>query len=213
MSFATKSASGIVKLTQAWQQCAQPFLQASATPLPLFNVASAFEWRNLTAGSMFLACFALSRSACSWRAIAAVGSGSLESGSMPALSLCSSSLIWRRRSARFIECSFVAADAGRLDLEDHPHLAGLGKGIFVLAQIFFGERVDVLRGALLRHMRDPAPDLHVAVGIVGIDHGEGNRGALLHVRNLDAAARGVNAHLSALVIKPDRRHLRRSIRH
>src|SRR5262245_39323480 len=133
----------MVPLTQAWQQCEQPFLQARRTPAPDCSVASTFPCRKRTAASMFLSRLAVSKSACMWRAMAATGSGSLDSGSIPDLSRRSSSLLWRRRSARFIRSSSVAAHRRRLDLKDDTLLAGLGERVFVLAQIFLGERIDV----------------------------------------------------------------------
>src|SRR2546423_1351795 len=55
----------------------------------------------------------------------------------------------------------------RLDLVHHPHVARLGERVFVLAEVFLGERVDMGAGALLDDAPYPAADLHVAIGIVG----------------------------------------------
>ena len=43
----------------------------------------------------------------------------------------------------------VPADFRRLDLEQHAHLAGLGEGVLVLAEIFLGHLVDVAGGTVL----------------------------------------------------------------
>src|SRR5437867_981922 len=56
------------------------------------------------------------------------------------------------------------------NLDDDTDLAGPTLRIAVLAQVLLGERVDVIVGALLRHLDDPSPDLEVAVGVVRILH-------------------------------------------
>src|SRR6266446_6686268 len=56
------------------------------------------------------------------------------------------------------------------NLDDDTHLAGPAVRIAVLAQVLLGERVDVLVGALLRHLDDASPDLEVAVGVVRVLH-------------------------------------------
>src|SRR5436853_6571930 len=54
------------------------------------------------------------------------------------------------------------------DRDGHADFPRLAAGVFVLAEVFLGQRVDVVIGALLRHPGHPAADLQVAVRVLGI---------------------------------------------
>ena len=101
----------------------------------------------------------------------------------------------------------------RRDLEHHTHIARLRPGILVLAEVLLRQRVDMRVGALLGHARDLAAHLEVAVRVFGVHDRQRDRRALLHVALLHAALRGVHANDAAGVVEPDRRHLRRAVRH
>src|SRR5262249_54713308 len=90
---------------------------------------------------------------------------------------------------------------------------GCGIGILVLPEVFLGERVNVRGGAVLGDALDPAADLHVAVRVVRIDDRERDRRARFQSAGLDPALGGVHANAAVRVGAPDRRDLRRTVRH
>jgi len=53
----------------------------------------------------------------------------------------------------------------------------------------------------------------VVVAVVGVHDREGDRRTFGHVARLDPALRGVHTDRAALIVEPDRRHLRRTVRH
>src|SRR5438067_10573989 len=84
---------------------------------------------------------------------------------------------WSRRWIRSLKADrlLIPADLCRLDLEQHAHFAWLRERIFVLTEIFLGHFIDVLRGAFLGDARDPTANLDVAVRIVRVGDGDGDR--------------------------------------
>src|SRR5512145_455773 len=97
------------------------------------------------------------------------------------------------------------------NLDGDPHLAGPAVSVAVLARVLLGEGVDVRVGALLRHLDDTSPDLEVAVRIVGVLHGERDRRIALEVPVLHPSPGGVEPNVDAVVVHPDRGHLRRAV--
>src|SRR5260370_1379659 len=70
--------------------------------------------------------------------------------------------------------SAQGADFLRFNLVDYADFAGLPEGIHWISQIFFGEFVDVVVGAIFRDFHDAAADFQVAVRIRGILQRNGN---------------------------------------
>src|SRR5205814_10337638 len=105
------------------------------------------------------------------------------------------------------------------DYLSHPHFHSFPTRrssdlwILVLAEIFLGERVDVLVGAFFDAAFHRTADLDVAVRVVGIEDRQRNRRALAQIARLDPALGGVHADHAAGVVEPDRRHLRRAVLH
>src|SRR5438128_1653971 len=97
------------------------------------------------------------------------------------------------------------------NLDDDTHLAGPAVRIAVLAQVLLGERVDVLIGALLRHLDDAPPDLEVAVGVVRVLHRKRDLRIPLKVLVLHPPPGSVEADVLPVVVHPDRGHLRRPV--
>src|ERR1700730_610555 len=56
----------------------------------------------------------------------------------------------------------------RLDLAHHAHVAGLPERVLVLADILFGQRIDMWVGAVLGAVQDLAADLQIPIRILGI---------------------------------------------
>src|SRR5262249_15858513 len=75
------------------------------------------------------------------------------------------------------------------------------------------ERIDVRSRAVFRDEPDATADLDVTVRIVGIGDRKRDGRVFLQVARFDSSLRGVHPNETILVIAPDRRHLRRSIRH
>jgi hypothetical protein len=63
-----------------------------------------------------------------------------------------------------------------LDFVDDAGFAGLGIGIFVYAEIFLCQLVDVIVGAIFGDFDDAAANLEIAVRVLGIDDGERDAG-------------------------------------
>src|SRR5262249_18960909 len=101
----------------------------------------------------------------------------------------------------------------RLDFAHQSDFARRGIGILVLPEIFLRKRIDVRNRAVFRDAPYAAANLDVTVWVVGIDDGEGHGRTFFQVTRLDPSLRGVHPNETILVIAPDRRHLRRSIRH
>src|ERR1700733_3032418 len=101
----------------------------------------------------------------------------------------------------------------RRDLECHAHFAGARPGIFVLAEVFLRQGIDVAACTLLGHPRDLAAYLQVAVRIVGIHDGQRDRCSILHVARLGPPLRAVHADDATRVVEPHWRYLRRSVGH
>src|ERR1700681_2933470 len=78
-----------------------------------------------------------------------------------------------------------------LDLVHHPRLAWLAVRIFVHAQVFFGQLVDVGIGALLGDFDYAAADFKIAVRIVRIYDRQGDAGIAADVAILLAAFSGI----------------------
>src|SRR4051812_45563224 len=97
------------------------------------------------------------------------------------------------------------------DRDGHADLARLAAGVRVLAEVFLGQRVDVIVGALLRHSRHAPADLQVAVRILRVLDRDGHARIALEVLVLHAPARGVEADVGAVEVDPHRRHLRRAV--
>src|SRR6202453_883853 len=80
----------------------------------------------------------------------------------------------------------------RLDFKSDPDLAGFAIRVFVLAQIFLGEGVDMRGCALLSDMSYPSADLDVPISIVGVEDGKRHRSTLCHVARLHTTFRRVH---------------------
>ena len=63
--------------------------------------------------------------------------------------------------------------------------------VFVHAQVFFGQLVDVGIGALFGDFDYAAADFKIAVRIVGINDGQGDAGIAAHIAILLAAFGGI----------------------
>src|SRR3989442_11586178 len=122
-----------------------------------------------------------------------------------------SSWIMRARDVGTGSRSSHALDLLGQDLDDDAHLAGPAIGVPITARVLLGERVDVRVGVLLGHLDDASAHLNVAVGIVGILHRERDLRAPLEVLVLYPAPGGVETDVRAVVVYPDRGHLRRAV--
>ena len=67
--------------------------------------------------------------------------------------------------------------------------------------------------ALFGHVPDPAADLDVAIGIVGVEDRKRHRRAFLHIACLHPTFRGIDPDLPVRVVEPYGGHLRRPVRH
>src|SRR5437773_9125871 len=74
------------------------------------------------------------------------------------------------------------------DLDGDANLARAAMRVALLAGVLLRQRVDVRVGALLGHLDDPAADLDVAVGVVGILDRERDLRAALEVLVLHPSA-------------------------
>src|SRR6266850_701900 len=116
--------------------------------------------------------------------------------------------------ANLLRDSFVSAHGAefvRLDLVYHALFAGLAERVNVLAQIFLGQAVDVIVGALLSGFDDLAANLQVAVGILRVLNGQRDARIAGNVLVFQTATRRIDAHVFAIVVDPYRRHLRTAI--
>src|SRR5690242_702099 len=107
----------------------------------------------------------------------------------------------------------VARRGGRLDLVHHTHLARSAKRILVLAQVFLRERIDMCVGAALRRARHSPANLHEAVWVIGIHYRERYGRSRLQRARFHATTRSVHAKLTASVVEPHGRYLRRTVLH
>ena len=57
---------------------------------------------------------------------------------------------------------------GGLDFKEDPYVTRLAKGVFVFPEVFLGEGIDMRRCAVLGHALDPATDLDVTIGVLGV---------------------------------------------
>ena len=85
---------------------------------------------------------------------------------------------------------------GGLDFKRDPDLARLGPRVLVLPEVFLGEEIDVRRCALLSHVLNPAADLDVAIGIVGVEDRKRHGRAFPHIARLHATLCRVYPDLS-----------------
>src|SRR5574337_36879 len=97
------------------------------------------------------------------------------------------------------------------DLVEDADLARPTVRVLVLAQVLLGQRVDVRVGPGLGDVGDPAPELHVAIRIIRVDDGERHGRVAPEVLVLEPAFGGDEANVGAIVVEPDRRHLRRAV--
>src|SRR5712672_1850136 len=110
--------------------------------------------------------------------------------------------------------SFVSAHSAEfvgLDFVYDPLFTGLPERVDVFAQIFLGQAVDVIIRALLGGFDDFAANLQVAVGILRVLNGQRDARIASDVFVLQAATRGIDAHVFAIVVDPYRGHLRTAI--
>src|SRR2546423_8002932 len=98
-----------------------------------------------------------------------------------------------------------------LDLVDYPRFVSLAVRIFIDAQIFFRQFVDVGIGAFFGDFDYAAADFKIAVRIVGINDGQRDAGIAAHVAVLLAAFGGIENNIVTVQIHPYRRDLRAAI--
>src|SRR5206468_2338842 len=83
------------------------------------------------------------------------------------------------------------------DFIDDADFAGLAVGIFVHAQIFFGQLVDALVGSFFGDLDDASADFYVAIGIFGVNYGQRDARIAAHVAVLLPPLGGVEDNVLA----------------
>src|ERR1700687_1676492 len=100
-----------------------------------------------------------------------------------------------------------------LDVVADADFARLAEWVLVLAEVLFGEAIDMRVGILFVLTDYAAADSDIAIRILGIDYRERDLRAGLQVLRLDPATRGVDTDFSVGVVEPDRGDLRGSVGH
>src|SRR6185295_8475812 len=120
--------------------------------------------------------------------------------------LAGRSLRVRPRSAR---CRNLV----RTDFVDHSHLSGAAKRIAILAEILFGQRIDVRIGTLFGDLNDLSSYGNIAIGVFWILDRKRNPLVAAHVLVLHAPLRGMPPYMSAIIVYSNRRYRRTASRH
>src|ERR1700675_3559458 len=112
--------------------------------------------------------------------------------------------------------SVASAHGGRvlgLHLINHANFTRLRVGIFVYAQVFLRQFVNVIVGALLGNLGHAATNLEIAIWIFGIGDGHGDSRITAHVAILLPALGRIKDDMLAVVVNPNGRHLGASVWH
>src|SRR4030095_14068426 len=90
------------------------------------------------------------------------------------------------------------------DLVDHAHSSGMPKRILILTQIFFGQRINMRVSTLLGDVHHLTLHGQMAIGIIGIDDGEGHFLVAPHVFVFHSPLGCVDSDVGSVVIQLDR---------
>src|ERR1700733_1549369 len=93
------------------------------------------------------------------------------------------------------------------------HFAGVAVGIFVDAEIFLGQLVDVSAGAFFGDLDHAAADFEVAVGILWVHQSHGYARVAADVLIFLASLGGVENDVLAVEVAPHGRNLRTAVGH
>src|SRR5215831_14304187 len=115
----------------------------------------------------------------------------------------------RAAQDKLAHCSSVE----RRYLIHHSHLTRRSTWVLIGADVFLGQLIDAVVGAIFGYLSNLAPDLEVAVRIVRVLNGDRHVRAAFHVLVLLASASRVHNDVSAVIIDPDRSYLRGSVGH
>src|SRR5665213_4470932 len=106
----------------------------------------------------------------------------------------------------------VAQDPRRLDAQKHALLARLARGVALESEVLPREPVDRAVGFLALHeLHDAAADLDPRVGILAVDHRQGDALIAASVALLEPADRRVDEHRVPLDAGPDGGRRRRAV--
>ena len=100
-----------------------------------------------------------------------------------------------------------------INLIDNPYFARAAIRILILAKILLGHFVYVRIGALFRAVHNASTNRKMTVRIVRVHEIQSNSRIAPHIFIFDAALCGIDEDVLAIIVDPDRRHLRSSVRH
>lgn len=100
-----------------------------------------------------------------------------------------------------------------LDLVDNSYFPWAAIRIRILAEILLGHLIYVRIGAVLGDIRNAPAKRQVTVRIVRIHKVQSNARIPPHIPVFDSPFSGIDEDVLAIIVDPDRRHLRSSVRH